>query len=173
MTEVAKKAAPVAIPFEHGPRAPVYVLVPVDVSDQRMCLEYLEIAFQKCEKEPVVRPELVLGKLRYDGFLYVVHPIAERRKNDKGVWEYTQDIYVSAPITLSGFATQGELDYAMENGIDVLKLRTAIQAACDNKRAGVPITKPNGVVTTSGANYRAQLSGDPELSRQSVKLFNS
>lgn len=164
--------APKPVPFEHG-NAPVYILVPVDMSDQRLCLEYLEDAITLVEREPIVRPEMPLGKLRPDGFLYVVHPIASREKNEKGVFEYVGRIHVSQPIRVSEYTTTGDIDSLGQAGIDVLRLRTAVQAACDNVRAGVPVPTRTGHSTSSKASYRAQLSGDPDIARQTVKLFNS
>ncbi len=163
--------APKTPAFEHN-GAPVYVLVPVDLTDQRICLEHLEDLFALVEKEPVVRPEMPLGKLQAHGFLYVVHPVAVREKNDKGVFEFVGKMHISAPIKLANFVKAGDIDSGFD-GLDVLALRTAVQAACDNSRAGVPIPSRTGHSTSSKANYRAQLSGDPDIARQTVKLFNS
>lgn len=147
-----KKTAPT--PLDH-PGRPVFVLVPTDKHEQMPCLTLVEDLQRKCKDRPLVRTNIVPGRISHDSIIYVCHPVTERQKDAAGYYNDVDVAYLSEPIVLRNFIAAG-------NGEDVLAL-VNFPALCEAITAACKVQR-------SGRVYYAQGSGEKEISAKSIRL---
>lgn len=150
-TKTAKKTL-----FEHG-ASPVFVLVPHDELDRRMCLEHLDPLFEEVAEKPRVVADLRVGRLPSNAVLYVCHPSGARKRGTDGKYRDDVEAFVSEPIEVKRFS-QAFHDEDGLGAVNVPAIVDAIQQVCKNTR--------------SGRFYRVQLGGDKEIANMTAKLLD-
>lgn len=143
--------------FEHGSN-PVFVLVPFDELDRRMCAEHLEKLFEQVENKPRVVADLRIGRLPNNAVLYVCHPTGARKRGTDGRFRDEAEAYVSEPIEIKQFSQAFHDDDGL-GAVNVPAIVESIQKSCKNTR--------------SGRFYRVQLGGSKEISEMTAKLLDA
>lgn len=141
--------------FEH--QGPVFVLVPFDELDRRMCLEHLEPLFELVETKPRVVADLRVGRLPSNAVLYVCHPSGARKRGPDGKYRDDVEAFVSEPLEIRQFAQAFHDDDGL-GAVNVPAIVEAIQKMCKNTR--------------SSRFYRVQLGGAKEIAEMTAKLLD-
>lgn len=158
MAETKTPVTPTKKPvFDHG-TSPVFVLVPFDELDRRMCLEHLETLFELVETKPRVVADLRVGRLPSNAVVYACHPSGARKRGTDGKYRDDVAAFVSEPIEVRQFAQAFHDDDGL-GAVNVPAIVEAIQKACKNTR--------------NGRFYRVQLGGAKEIAEMTAKLLDS
>jgi len=142
--------------FDHG-QSPVFILVPTDELERRVCLEHLEVLLEAVALKPRVVTELRVGRLPTNAVAYVSHPVGARKRGSDGKYRDEVEAYISEPIEVKNY----NLAFHDEDGLGTLNVSAivdAIQNLCRN-------TRNNRV-------FRIQLGGDKDLANRTAKLID-
>lgn len=159
MAQEAKKTetpTPTTHVLNH-PGHPVFVLIPFDTHEQRVCRDKLQELEAYCEQPPRIVSELRVGKLPGSAFVYVCHPASQRVRGSDGRFTLQTIVHLSKPIAVNQFT----LASGDEDGMGYTNIGGVVDAltsACQNERAG--------------RVYVARLSAEKEPENRVAKLFN-
>lgn len=117
------KPAPAKL-FDHG-GAPVFVLMSPNILDQRVCLAKLN---EMVEELPSLVTELQVHEVPMDSYIYVMHPVKKKVKDERGRFRLEPQMHLSSPIKLADCYKQGKNGYRQ---LDVDSVLNAITKACD------------------------------------------
>ena len=130
------KPATSSKPFQHDGK-PVFVLVPQNPGYSKVCQDVLaEQYFPKAEHLPEVCTELKVKQLPPDSILYIMHPVKNKKKDNRGKLRTITETFLSAPIDVFKLVAET----AKKGGYRTLNHNLLVQAvtkSCQNDPAGM------------------------------------